>query len=344
MTPHERTFERQSVIVVDDEAPVRDLLSRWLESSGYSVTAVGDAEAALGLLRVQPAAVALCDVRMPGRDGLWLAGELRRQFPETAVIVATGVRDADPRVASVRAGVVDCLTKPFGRDRLCAAVGRAVEWHQRALEARHWREGLEADMLERRARLARLVSAAPVDSDEAVEALWLALTAGHPDVHAHGRRTAELTLSLAGALGLASGEATVVARAARLHDLGKLAMPDAIVRKPAPLAAEELALLRTHPQIGHELIAGVPFLASAASLVRDAQERLDGLGHPRGLRGDAIPWGARIVAVADAYDTMTHPRVFCDPLPHAQAILELDRCRGTQFDPAVADAFLRAVS
>jgi HD-GYP domain-containing protein (c-di-GMP phosphodiesterase class II) len=132
-------------------------------------------------------------------------------------------------------------------------------------------------------------------------------------------------------------------RAALLHDVGKLAMPEALLRKPAPLTVEEQAVIRQHPQIAADLIAPVPYLAPAADLVRDAYERVDGLGYPNGARATDVALGARIIAVADAFDAMTRPRVFRDAISAGEALLELERCAGSQFDAAVVDVFTRVV-
>ena len=131
-------------------------------------------------------------------------------------------------------------------------------------------------------------------------------------------------------------DVTTVERGALLHDLGKLAMPEAVLRKPAPLTVEEQRLIRRHPRIGHELIAHVPYLSLAAPIVRDAHERIDGLGYPQGSRAGEVSIGARIVSVADAYDTMTRARVFRDAMSPAAALAEIERCSGTQFDPTVS--------
>jgi HD-GYP domain-containing protein (c-di-GMP phosphodiesterase class II) len=136
----------------------------------------------------------------------------------------------------------------------------------------------------------------------------------------------------------------ILRHAALLHDIGKLAVPDAILRKPAPLTPEEQAIVRQHPAIGRDLVAAVPYLAAAAGIVADAHERLDGGGYPRGVPAAQVPIAARIIAVADAFDTMTRPRVFRDSRPPADALVELDRCAGTQFDPLVVDAFRALLS
>ena len=128
------------MLIVDDEPGVRHLMRRWLESRGYAVAVAPGADQALELLAAAPTAVALCDLRMPGHDGLWLADQLRREHPDTAVIIATGLNDVGSAVESLRQGVVDYLTKPFERDRLCEAVSRGVEWHRSACDSRRWRE------------------------------------------------------------------------------------------------------------------------------------------------------------------------------------------------------------
>jgi HD-GYP domain-containing protein (c-di-GMP phosphodiesterase class II) len=149
---------------------------------------------------------------------------------------------------------------------------------------------------------------------------------------------------MARALQLPEDERIAIERAALLHDLGKLAVPDAVLRKPAPLTPEEHLLMRLHPVIGADLIRGIPYLASSADLVRDAHERMDGLGYPHGLRAAEVPVGARIIAVADAYDAMTRPRVFRDAISHDEALLELSRCAGTQFDAEVIETFKKLLT
>jgi putative nucleotidyltransferase with HDIG domain len=280
---------------------------------------------------------------MPGRDGLWLAERIRQKYPETAVIMATGVQDVGPAVESLRQGVIDYLTKPFGRDRLREAVLRGLDWHRSAWDARRWRESLEQEMQIRRVRLSDAITALRIDSDETLDAMLSMLTLTDRDAYAHGYRVAALSVSVARLLRLPEADLPGLEHGALLHDIGKLAMPEAILRKPAPLTMEEQSLIRQHPVIGSELAAQVPYLKAASPVIRDAHERMDGLGYPRGLRAETVWLSARIVSVADAYDTMTRPRVFRDALTAPEAVLELERCSGTQFDPAVVHAFRQVV-
>jgi putative nucleotidyltransferase with HDIG domain len=332
------------VLIVDDENGVRELMSRWLKADGYSVATAANAEEALGRLEATPSAVALCDIRMPGRDGLWLAERIRQRYPETAVIMATGVQEAGPAVHTLREGVTDYLTKPFGRARLEEAVTRGLEWHRSAWDARRWRESLEQEMGIRRSRLNDAVTALYVDNDDALDAMLAMLTLTDREAYAHAYRVAALSVSVARTLGVPDADLGKIERGALLHDVGKLAVPEAILRKPAPLTMEEQLLVRCHPTLGSELLAQVPYLQSAVTIVRDAHERMDGLGFPRGVHAADVSVGARIVCVADAYDTMTRPRVFRDAIGPLEAMLELERCSGSQFDPAVVDAFRRVIA
>jgi putative nucleotidyltransferase with HDIG domain len=339
-TAHEFSASR-SVLVVDDEFGVRDVMRRWLQAIGFSVKTAASAEHALEVMEERPAGVALCDIRMPGQDGLWLADRLRQEYPDTAVIMATGLDDVDPAVESLRHGVVDYLTKPFGRDRLREAVSRGVEWHRAACDSRRWRETLEREMHARHSRLAGAIGTLQINSDETLDAMLAMLTLADRDAYAHAYRVASLSSCVARALGLPEAEIAVLERGALLHDIGKLAMPDALLRKPAPLTTEEQTLIRMHPVLGSALLARVPYLAEAAAIVRDAHERPDGRGFPQGSRDDAVWIGARIVTVADAFDTMTRPRVFREAISLAEGLAELDRHSGTQFDPRVVEVFKR---
>lgn len=334
----------RSVLIVDDEPGVRHLMRRWLESRGYVVTVAANAAEALGLLEQVPVAVVLCDLCMPGPDGLWLTDQLRREYPETAVIIATGVNDVGAALEGLRQGVVDYLTKPFDRGRLCDAVERAVEWHRAAAESRRWRDMLEGEMHVRQAHVADVINAWPVDSEAELDGLLSTLMADTPDAYAHAYRVAALSASLARALELTNAEVEIVEHGGLLHDLGKLAIPEAVLRKPAPLTGEEQRLIRRHPALGSAFVERIPYVAPSASVVRDAQERLDGLGYPTGSRGHTVWIGARIVSVADVYDTMTRARVFRDALLPPAAFAELVRCAGTQFDPRVVEAFRKSVA
>jgi response regulator RpfG family c-di-GMP phosphodiesterase len=332
-----------SVLVVDDEPGVRDLLVRWLRSLGFDAVAAASADEALTRLRHGRFAVALCDIRMPGRDGIWLAEQMRHDSPDTAIVMATGVQDVGAAVTSLRHGVIDYLMKPFGRDRLRDAVQRGVEWHVRAIASR---AACADDCAARQARLDRLfvaLHALRVETRVSLDALLARLDAQQPGLADHSETVAVRAAHTGRHLDMTDEQIEVLERAALVHELAKLSLPDALLRKPEPLSATERDAVRELPGVGYDLLTTVPFLASAAELGRCRHERWDGTGYPSGLLGEAIPLGSRILAVVDSYEAMIHPRSFQPGLPEAEALTELARCSGTQFDPAVVGAFLQVL-
>jgi two-component system cell cycle response regulator len=169
------------------------------------------------------------------------------------------------------------------------------------------------------------------------------LSERQPELHAHLRETAELALATGRELGMGPEELDEVARAAELHDLGKIAIPDDILQKPGPLDETEWSFMQRHTLIGERILLAAPALHPVARIVRSSHERWDGGGYPDGLAGDQIPLGARVVAVCDAFHAMTSDRPYRDPVSASEALAELRRCAGTQFDAAVADAFGRVL-
>jgi response regulator RpfG family c-di-GMP phosphodiesterase len=333
-----------TILVVDDEPAVREYICECLtRRSSYRCTGVGDARAALAVARENHIDVALLDLTMPNDDGVKLARDLRRSVRDLAVVLITGTRSFDAAVEAMRIGVLDYLLKPFAMPELLDAVDRAVAWRYAALSARHERADLERQLGERAKRLRQVFSDSEVASAAALEALLVTLNQRNPATLDHARRVAGFAVVVAGTLGLEEPMLGAVERGALLHDLGKIAIPDAVIHKPGPLTSDEFVVMRSHVQIGHDIAATIPFLRSAAEIVLASHERYDGTGYPRGLAGDAIPIGARIVAVADVFDALTSARVYRDPICVASANAEIVRGAGSQFDPDVVAAWLRCV-
>lgn len=222
------------------------------------------------------------------------------------------------------------------------AVQRGFAWHEAAAEAGRWKRQLDEELRERKAGLLRTIRSLTLERDPDVEGL-LSRTATQREACAHAHRVRFLAVGTAKELALPADEIAVLARAALLHEIGKAALPLALVRKPAALLPEELALVRTYPVLGASVLSEVPFLKTAAPIVRDAHERMDGDGFPHRVAGASIGLASRILGVVDAYDAMTHARVFRDPISHPQALLEVERCSGSQFDPLVVRAFRSVV-
>ncbi len=330
-----------SILVVDDEAAIRDLFSEWLRMEGHRCISAGDASEALSLVERDPADVALLDLRMPGESGVWLARRLREGREDMAIIMATGAQSFDAAVEGMRLGVLDYLLKPFSRQQLVEAVGRAVKWHDTTVRQREERTRLKAEIEQRRLQLSDAFARLESVNSGTLEALLFAFNTRNPEAFAHTQRVASLAGAIGQAMGIDGDDLLDIERGALLHDIGKVAMPDALMFKAGPLTEAEVAIVRTHPQIGHDILVAVPFLRRAAEIVLASHEWYDGTGYPRRLAGEAIPLGARVASVADAFDAITRSRVYRDAASIDRAGAELVRMSGAQFDPEVVRAFLR---
>jgi putative nucleotidyltransferase with HDIG domain len=270
---------------------------------------------------------------------VWLAWRLRERHPQTAIILATALRDCETAVSSLRNDVVDYLLKPFDRDRLLEALSLGRDWHSAAAGDEELHQALQDRLRTRRAMLAAALAEAQTTHVAALDGLISMLQFHERDGRRHATRVARLTMALADELNVFSDKQMLeLEHGALLHDIGKLDVPSAILNKPAPLDDGEWEMMRRHPQVGYDLLKKLPRFAGAANLVLAHHEAFDGSGYPRGLKGDQIPIGARMLAIADSYDSMTHPHTQRPPMLPALALNEIERCSGSQFDPQLAEA------
>jgi len=309
------------VLVVDDEDATRELLAILLRESGYRVETADSAEEALALLRRRPFDLVLSDVQMPGASGLELSRILTHSHPHLPVVLITGHADVDTAREAVQIGAADYLTKPFTVESLAVAVERNLE--RRRLERER--------ILEQDHRVMY----------RSIQALAAAIDAKQPLTAQHSERVVRLVERLCPALGLTGGEASAACFAAQVHDVGKIAVPDAVLEKAGPLTEEEWVWMRTHPARGAEIVGQIEELSFVADIVRHHHERIDGTGYPDGLAGESIPFLSRVIAVADAYEVMTSDRAYRARLPHAEAVRRLRECAGSQFDEGVVQVFCR---
>jgi putative two-component system response regulator len=320
--PTPTTALREEVLVVDDDPMVRRLLSRALEQGGYHATVVGDSLAARRCLRHRRFTLAVCDLNLPGESGLSLIRHIAAVWPNTAILVVSGQRDLDTVAAASDRGASDYLIKPFGIDQLLITIDNAL---------RRRASGEDNDEL-RRARL------------ETVRSLVSAIEARDGRTSRHSDRVSRYSGLIARTLELDQQLTEQIEIAARLHDVGKIGVPDRILRKPGPLSAREREIMQRHSEIGRSILAGSgdELLELAARIAWAHHERLDGGGYPRGLRGGAIPKEARIVAVADVFDALTNDR----PYRSAHSIRDAEEIllslRGSHLDGDMVDALLSA--
>jgi response regulator RpfG family c-di-GMP phosphodiesterase len=309
----------ERILVVDDDL-ICEFLIAALSSANYLCCKAHDDREALALLASDnEIGMILCSPTV-GPDPTRLLDCAKAKYPDIPVVIMNGSPDISVALDFMRAGACDYLLKPFKRDALMAAVRRAL--------------GLRRVRLENRA----LAQQRPYDVT--IELLGIALESNASSTVGRSKRVTAFAIAIARAMGLDRDRIRVTARGAFVLDIGKVAVPQSILRKPGALTEDEVAVLRQYCLNGYNILSSIPHMKEAAEIVYCHQERYDGTGYPRGLSGEQIPLGARIAAVANALEAMTSPRPYRTALSHSAAREEIQRCSGTQFDPAVVKTFL----
>ena len=339
--------ETSRILIVDDELSVRELLAEGLETFGYRTRMAAGADAAYRMIQEEQPHLVLSDIDMPGKTGLELLDQVKKLNPDIEVVMVTGVIDADIAINSIRQGATDYVTKPFNLEEVRIVVDRTLEKRRLVLENRAYQQELEIkveertrELREKKQEVERLYGELQESYESTLQALVTALDFRDNETHGHSWRVVEYAMLVACKLGLEEPELTWVRRGAILHDVGKIGVSDAILRKPGKLDAEEWEEMKNHPEMGYRMLQHIKFLEPALGIVLSHQERWDGGGYPRGLEGEEIPLGARIFAVVDTFDAMTSDRPYRPALSIEKAVEEVRTFAGTQFDPTVADAFL----
>ena len=329
------------ILVVDDEESIREIVSSMLATAGYKCHQAASGNEALALLESgEKFELMLSDLMMANLDGIGLLERTKERFPDMPVVMVTAVHDISVALAAIRNGAYDYLLKPFEREQLLATVRRALENRRLKLENRAYQTDLEALVEARTEQLRKAVVDLERSYDITLEALGDALDKKDAETEGHSKRVTAFTIAIARAMGLSKDQIAVIARGAFLHDIGKMAVPDAILRKPGKLTPDEILIMQEHCYHGYEILKKIPFLNEAAEIVYAHQERYDGTGYPRGLKGAQIPLGARMFSVADTLDAITSDRPYRPAQSLAAARAEIARWSGRQFDPDVVKVFL----
>jgi putative nucleotidyltransferase with HDIG domain len=326
------------VLVLDDEPQLRTFVKESLSLSGYDASVAGDPAVALERMASSFFDLALCDLCMPGANGIDFLKEVTALFPETGVVLMSGVHDLGLAVEAMRLGALDYISKPFTPDQLESVVAGALRrMKERTAHNLHLKR-LEQSLMERGIELTRTLSDA---SEGTLNTLVAALDVREHETEAHSRRVGEYALHLAEAMGITGGEQDAIRKGALLHDIGKIGIADRILLKPAKLTAEEWVDMRRHPEIGYWILTGSRELQAASEIVLSHHERWDGTGYPHHLKGTEIPLGARIFSVVDTFDALTSDRPYHCGESYEIARCEIEKNAGTQFDPFVVEHFLR---
>jgi putative two-component system response regulator len=336
--------ERPRVLVVDDDDALRDVVRRFLELSGYSVVAVPSGLTALDVLSQQAFTAMVCDIRMPGLSGLDVVPRALALSPDLTIVMLTASADAETATQALLAGASNYLVKPFDLPALQSALVRAIDQRgldreQRRIDALIREEvALRTQELEREQRALRGLTVS------VAETLVNAMEAKDVYLRGHSQRVADLAASMAEALGLDVDTVEYVRLAGRLHDIGKIGISETVLHKPEKLTDDEFAHIRTHVQVGLDILKPLRHLGLVLDYVRDHHEHWDGGGYPNGIAGEAISIGGRILAAADAFDALTSRRAYREPMAPAAVIAYLEQREvGRLLDPRVFDA-LREVT
>lgn len=328
------------LLIVDDEAEYRKVLGVMLAQAGMTCITAADGAEALTVLQREPVDAVIADLNMPGVSGLELLAQVRRFYPQQVFLMATGVDDVRVGMRAMQEGADDYLVKPLEADVIVASLQRAFHKRRLEREVENYHQHLEEMVSARTLQLQNALARIERGYADTLDALGAAIDLRDSQTAGHSRRVFRYSVEMVKALNGTPQQLKSLAMGAWLHDVGKLAIPDAILFKPGPLTAEERKIMETHVQVGYDIVKRISFLADAAEIVLTHHERWNGSGYPQGLKGTEIPLGARIFAVADTVDAITSDRPYHAALPFQAARNEIERNAGILFDSKVTEVFL----
>ena len=334
------TSPRSRILIVDDEPEITAILSDLFENQ-HDCTTAGSAEEALQKFGKMDFELVVSDITMPGMSGLEMIPHVKSMRPNTVVVMISGMQTVESAIGALRLGAFDYVMKPFDLRQVEAVVKRALDHQELIVAKQRYEDHLEELVEQRTAELDQALNSLEDAYRSTLRALTAALETRDLETHGHSERVVTYSLRLGREYGLDSQRTKALEFGSLLHDIGKIGVPDSILRKPAKLTDEEWVLMRQHPVHGQQILRGIEFLEGAAKVVAQHHEKWDGTGYPLGLTGDDIDMCARIFSVADAFDAMTSDRVYRKGKPYEAAAQELDDWAGKQFDPKVVEAFHR---
>lgn len=323
----------ERILIVDDEEIIRWTLSRKLSKEGYHCNEADNAEEAMKVMKSNPSELVFLDINMPGKPGNELLPEIRASYPETAVIMASASTDPNIITQCIWDGAHDYMCKPFRLDDVLPSVSRALEKSKLETQIRQYEQSLKQKVGETTREIRKFFFGP-------VETLVSTLEANDRNTAGHSERVTESTLAISQEIGLSPKALEDMYWAALLHDVGKIAVDRRILNKPGKLTPEEYRHIMSHAVIGPNIVRPLVNERVVESIAHH-HDHYDGTGLDQVVVGEDIPLGARILAVTDAFDAMTSDRPYRAAMSEKEALKEITQCSGTQFDPVIANAFLR---
>ncbi len=321
------------ILIVDDESSIRKVLYKKLTREGYHCEEADSAEQTLDKLRTEQADLVILDVKMPGKSGVELLPEIKSGFPDTSIIMATAVTEASIAIECMKQGADDYLCKPFKLQDVANSVLKSLDKRRLQLQNREYHRNLEETVHQQINEIQKL-------SVGAIEALVFALEAKDKYTAGHSRRVTEIAVAIGNVLGLPPSDIEDLRCASLLHDVGKIAVDQLVQNKQGKLTRDEYEHIMIHAGIGADIVKPV-VNEKVVEMISHHHDHYDGNGLHQVVNGEDIPLGAKIIAVADAFDAMISNRPYRSSMSMEEATNEIKRCSGTQFDPSVVAAFLK---
>jgi len=333
--------ENWNIMIVDDEESIQKLLSRILKMNGNECERAGSAEEARQLLKQKAYDLILCDVNMPGENGVDFAKYVLTEYPNLAIIMVTAIDEQDIVRAALEVGAYGYIVKPFKPNEVIINVCNAL--HRRNLEIQNMfhRENLEKMVMERTIKLRETMDDLKGTLEGVIEAIGYTLEVKDSYTAGHQQRVSHIACDIAKEIGLSEDQIESVRIAGAMHDIGKIAVSSQILNKPGKLTQEEYDMIKTHPKVGHDILKKINFPWPLADIIHQHHERMDGSGYPQGLAGKAILIEARIVAVADVVEAMASKRPYRPALGIDEALAEISVNSPRLYDARVAEACIK---
>lgn len=327
--------QNQEILVVDDDAAVAEVISRWLAIAGYQCKTAPDGQTALAMLAGEQYDLVVTDIMMPGMSGIDLLQTIKTVAPDVAVLMVTAVDDRDTAIRALQLGAYGYSVKPLDKNEILISVANALERRRVTLVMKQYEHVLEQKVIQGIAQIRRR-------EEEIIFRLVSASAYRDEETGAHIRRIGLYSALMAESLGWSPGAVDDMRLAAPMHDVGKIGIPDTLLKKPGKLTDAEFEAMKKHTTIGAEILGAseVPMLQMASEIALCHHEQWDGSGYPRGLAGEGIPESGRIVAVVDVFDALVHHRVYRRAMGEERALEIMKEGRGRHFDPRMVDCFL----